>query len=112
MAILAICTVFTIDTINSILAICTVFAISAINTVNAVFSVFTVLTVHAVLAIGSVLSVLTMIDVHDTLPFKKNSVSDNLTGRGNLCYRLNVIMLFQCSENLLNGSDVCVDVVA
>ena len=112
MAILAICTVFTIDTINSILAICTVFAISAINTVNAVFSVFTVLSIDAILTIGTVLAVLAVINVHNTLLFKEYSVTNDLTGSCNLCYRLNVIMLFQCSYNLLNGSDVCVDVVA
>ena len=112
MAILAICTVFTIDTINSILAICTVFAISAINTVNAVFSVLTVLSIDAILTIGTVLAVLAVINVHNTLLFKKNSVTDNLAGRGNLCYRLDVVITFQCSDNLLNGSNVCVDVVA
>ena len=50
--------------------------------------------------------------LNNTLLFKENRVTDNLAGSCNLCYRLNVIMLFQCSYNLLNGSDVCVDVVA
>ena len=83
-----------------------------ILSILAIFSILTIFSVFTVLTISTVLTILAMIDAYHTLLLKVNSVAYNLSGRGNLCYRLDVVITFQCSDNLLNGSNVCVDVVA